>query len=90
MALKNTAIAATAWNDSGVQLRIYSQDTYGQLRSYKWSGSWEKTRFSSSVPVGTHMVAVNWHNGQIVKVYYQSEDGTIWEESDDCTKKQVA
>jgi hypothetical protein len=36
------------------------------------------------------MVAVNWHNGQIVKVYYQSKDGTIWEESDDGTKKQVA
>ncbi|KAM0465859.1 hypothetical protein ACHAPV_000804 [Trichoderma viride] len=90
IALKNTAIAATAWNDSGAQLRIYTQDTYGLLKGYKWSGSWEKTEFSSSVPVGTHMVAVNWHDGKIVKVYYQSEDGTIWEEGDDGTKKQVA
>lgn len=88
--MKNTAIAATAWNDSEVQLRIFSQDTFGQLRGYKWSGSWEKTGLSSSVPVGTHMVAVSWQNGQIVKVFYQSEDGTIWEESDDGSKKQVA
>lgn len=87
--MKNTAIAATAWNDSGAQLRIYSQDSYGILKGYKWSGSWEKTGFSSSVPVGTHMVAVNWHDGQIVKVYYQSDDGTIWEESDDGTKNQI-
>ncbi|KAK6450925.1 hypothetical protein FP744_10007176 [Trichoderma asperellum] len=89
VALKNTAIAATAWNSSGVQLRVYSQDSYGILRGYKWSGSWEKTGFGSPVPVATHMDVVNWHDGKIVKVYYQSDDGTIWEESDDGTKKQI-
>ncbi|PTB43852.1 hypothetical protein M441DRAFT_65640 [Trichoderma asperellum CBS 433.97] len=65
-ALKNTAIAATSWNNSGVHLHVYSQDSYGLLRGYKWSGSWEKTGFGSSVPVGTHMVAVNWDDGKMV------------------------
>nr|WOD46597.1 hypothetical protein [Trichoderma atroviride] len=88
--MKNTAIAATGWYDSGEQLRVYSQDSHGLLKGYKWSGSWKGTYFSKKAPVGTHMAAVNWHNGTIVKVYYQSEDGTIWEENDDGTKKPVA
>ncbi|KAL6890455.1 fucose-specific lectin [Trichoderma evansii] len=89
IALKNTAIAATGWNSSGVQLRVYAQDSYGLLRGYKWSGSWEKTESGSHMPVGTHMVAVNWYDEQIVRVYYQSDNGTIWEESDDGTKNQI-
>lgn len=72
-----------------MHLRVYSQDSFGLMSGYKWSGSWEKTSSGSHVPVGTHMAAVNWYDGQVVRVYYQSDDGTIWEESDDGTKNQI-
>nr|UXE44015.1 fucose-specific lectin [Trichoderma aurantioeffusum] len=82
-ALKSSAIAATAWVSSGEQIRLYWQDTDGFMTGYKWSGSWESTGSITSVPVGTHMSAVNWNNGSNIRVYYQSSDGSISEECND-------
>nr|UWK21974.1 fucose-specific lectin [Trichoderma protrudens] len=83
VALKSSAIAATAWVSSGVQIRLYWQDSHGLMTGYKWTGSWESTGSITSVPVGTHMSAINWNNGSNIRVYYQSYDGSISEECND-------
>nr|UWK20060.1 fucose-specific lectin [Trichoderma albolutescens] len=83
VALKNSGIAATGWFNSGVQLRLYWQDSQGQMTGYKWSGSWSPTGSINPVPVGTHMSAINWNSGGNIRVYYQSFNGSISEECND-------
>lgn len=82
-ALKSSAIAATTWDSStdGLQLRLFWQDRYGLLRGYKWSSGWESTGSINAVPVGTHVSATNWNTGSTIKLHYQSDDGSILEES---------
>ncbi|KAL7784087.1 fungal fucose-specific lectin domain-containing protein [Trichoderma ceciliae] len=89
IALKNSAIAATSWINSEVQLRLYWQDSHGLMKGNKWTGSWESTGSISSVPVGTHISAVNWNNGSNIRIYYQSYDGSISEECNDSVTSQV-
>lgn len=83
VALKSSAIAATTWDSStdGLQLRLFWQDRYGLLRGHKWSGSWDSTGSINSAPVGTHISATNWNTGSSIKLHYQSDDGSILEES---------
>nr|UWK20157.1 fucose-specific lectin [Trichoderma cf. fertile] len=90
VALKSSAIAATSWVGSGVQLRLYWQDGNGLMRGYKWSGGWESTGSINPVPVGTHMSAINWNTGGSIRLYYQSDDGSISEECTNSTTTTLA